>query len=80
MSETVVNVKFLRNETVESVHKVNVFTENSDSELFFPRSSVKPFQIIPLLVESEKKIFFLILMKLLYSAHHIQVNRCMLNY
>lgn len=59
MSETVVYVKFLRNETVESVHKVNVFTENSDSELFFPRSSVKPFQIIPLLVESEKKnIFF----------------------
>ena len=57
MSETVVNVKFLRNETVESVHKVNVFTENSDSELFFPRSSVNHFKLFHSLLSLRKNIF-----------------------
>ena len=44
------NVKLFRDGNLESNHIVNCYnSETNSQDYFFPRSSVKPFQIIPLL-------------------------------
>ena len=48
-------IELLRNNHVESKHEILITTDNDESGFdFFPRSAIKPFQIIPLLSLASK--------------------------
>ena len=50
-----INIELLRNNHLESKHEVLVTTDkDQDGYEFFPRSAIKPFQILPLLVLAKK--------------------------
>ena len=42
-------IELLRNGHIESTHQVEMTTNKSEGQKFFPRSAIKPFQIIPLI-------------------------------
>tara|TARA_B100000214_G_scaffold343123_1_gene291382 strand:+ start:1836 stop:2771 length:936 start_codon:yes stop_codon:yes gene_type:complete len=49
-------VNLYRDGSLESSHEINVYTNNKQyKDYFFPRSSVKPMQVIPLLLEASKQ-------------------------
>ena len=49
-------VNLYRDGSIESSHEVNVYSNNKQYEdYFFPRSSVKPMQVIPLLIEASNQ-------------------------
>jgi len=49
-------VNLYRDGSIESSHKVNLYSNNKQyDDYFFPRSSVKPMQVIPLLLEASKQ-------------------------
>ena len=49
-------VELIRDGSLESVHFINVYKhEQKEYDYFFPRSAVKPFQLIPLLYEAENQ-------------------------
>ena len=51
-----IDIELLRNDYLESKHEVLVTTDkDKDGFEFFPRSSIKPFQIMPLLLLAKKK-------------------------
>ena len=52
-----IEIQLLRNNHVESKHKILITTDRDKSGFeFFPRSAIKPFQIIPLLHFAKKII------------------------
>ena len=51
-----IDIELLRNNHIESKHEVLITTDkDQDGFKFFPRSAIKPFQIIPLLLLAKKK-------------------------
>ena len=49
-------VQLNRDGSLESTHVVNVYkNDQKEYEYFFPRSAVKPFQLIPLLNEAQNQ-------------------------
>ena len=51
-----IDIELLRNNHIESKHEVLITTDkDQDGFEFFPRSSIKPFQIMPLLLLAKKK-------------------------
>ena len=55
-----ITVSLFRDGYLESTHNVNCYSNISkESNYFFPRSAVKPFQVIPLLMEADKLGFTL---------------------
>jgi len=48
-------IELLRNNNLESKHKILITTDKDKNGFdFFPRSAIKPFQIIPLLSIAKK--------------------------
>jgi len=51
-----ITVNLYRDGSLESSHEINVYSSNKQyQDNFFPRSSVKPMQVIPLLIEASKQ-------------------------
>ena len=49
-------VQLNRDGSLESTHVVNVYkNDQKEYDYFFPRSAVKPFQLIPLLYEAQNQ-------------------------
>ena len=49
-------VNLYRDGSIESSHEVNLYSNKKQyDDYFFPRSSVKPMQVIPLLLEASKQ-------------------------
>ena len=67
-----ITVNLYRDGSLESSHEVNVYSNNKQyDDYFFPRSSVKPMQVIPLLLEaSNQNIEFTSEEIALFAASH----------
>ena len=65
-------VNLYRDGSIESSHEVNLYSNKKQyDDYFFPRSSVKPMQVIPLLIEaSNQNIEFTSEEIALFAASH----------
>ncbi len=65
-------VNLYRDGSIESSHEVNLYSNKKQyDDYFFPRSSVKPMQVIPLLLEaSNQNIHFTSEEIALFAASH----------